>query len=114
MEKLLKRDIKEINRLRALFPSQISVRVYRSKDGGFCAEILTFLGCYTEAETLSELVEMVNDAAKTYFEVPGKYISFVPSYIMPIKVAQELGVFPINMRQHKIELSLVGREKVNR
>lgn len=113
MAKLLKKDIKEINRLRCLFPSHISVKVYRSKDGGFCAEILTFPGCQTEGETLSELIEMVNDAVKTYFEVPEKYISFVPSYTPPLKLAQELDVFPINTRHHEIELKLAGREKVN-
>lgn len=113
MGKLLKKDIKEINRLRSLFPSQVNVSVYRSKDGGFCAEVLSFPGCYTEAETLSELIEMVNDAVKTYFDVPEKYISFVPSYIPPLKLAQELDAFPVNTKQHRIELSLAGREKVN-
>ena len=113
MGKLLKKDIKEVNRLRSLFPFQISVNVYRSKDGGFCAEVLSFPGCYTEGETLSELIEMINDMVKTYFDVPEKYVSFVPSYVPPIKLAQELDVFPINMKQHESELSLVGREKVN-
>ena len=80
--------------LRKKFPAEVSVRVRRSEDGGFCAEILTY-HCFTEGDTFSELMEMVNDAVMTYFEVPQKYISFMPNYLPPLKVAQKFGMFPI-------------------
>ncbi|MCR4328681.1 MAG: type II toxin-antitoxin system HicB family antitoxin [Patescibacteria group bacterium] len=80
MVKISKKQIVEINRLRGLFPKSIRVRVERSADGGFCAEVKTFPGCVTEANTFSELIEMVNDAVRTYFEVPERLVSYMPIY----------------------------------
>jgi predicted RNase H-like HicB family nuclease len=97
-----------------LFPHVIRVRVERSKDGGFCAKIITFPGCFTEANTFSELIEMVNDAIKTYFEIPDKYIPFMPNYVPPIRVARKLDIFPpiANKDLKVMNLELPNRETI--
>ena len=94
MAKLNQKNIKEIKKFRGAFPKEIAVSVQRSEDGGFAAEIETFPDCFTEADTFSGLIEMVNDAVITYFDVPEKYASFMPSYIPPLKIAQKLNLFP--------------------
>jgi predicted RNase H-like HicB family nuclease len=106
MVKLQPKDENEIYRLRKLFPHSIAVRVRRSEDGGFFAEILTFKRVITEADTFSELIEMVNDAVMTYLEIPKEYISYMPSYIPPLEVAQEFGIFPTFEKEKEINLPL--------
>ena len=92
---LTEQEIKKVNKLRGLFPSQISVTISRVEDGTFLARIDTFKGARTEGNNFSELIEMVNDAAKTYLEVPEKLLPYMPSYIPSIEVAQKLNVFPV-------------------
>lgn len=93
--KLTTKDKKEINKFRDLFPREIIARVHRSEDGGFSIEILTYPGCFTEAETFSELIEMINDAVRTYFEIPEKYRSYMPTYLPSLEMAQHFGIFPV-------------------
>jgi len=107
---LSKKDEQKIKELRFLFPKKVNVKTYRSKDGGFCAEISSFPGCYTEAETFSELIEMVNDVIRTYFNVSKKYAPFMPTFIPPISVAQKLGEFPKFLKQ-SFNLTFLNREK---
>ena len=114
MAKLTKKENIEINRLRGLFPGVISVNVERSQDGGFFAEVKNFPGCFTEANTFSELIEMVNDAVKTYFDVPDKYLSFMPNYMPPLKQAQRLDAFPVVEKASELKLEIFHREKVAR
>ena len=95
MKKITKENIKKINELRDLFPGEINVEVHRSECGEFCAEVTTFPGCFTEADTFSGLIEMVNDAVRTYFEIPKKYLSFMPDYLAPIEAAQYFNMFPV-------------------
>lgn len=107
MRKITAKDKNNILKFHELFPRKIGVRVQRSEDGGFFAEILAFDGkLCTEAQTFSELIEMVNDAVVTYLEIPKKYISFMPSYIPPLKVAQEFGIFPAFKKAKEITLPL--------
>jgi predicted RNase H-like HicB family nuclease len=112
MRKLAQKDIREINRLRSLFPRTIMVQVIRSEDGGFCAEIGTFPGCFTEANTFSELIEMINDAVRTYLDIPGAYAPFVPNYLPPLEVAQRLDLFPVREKKTEIKLVIPNRERV--
>ena len=88
------KDINQVNKLRSLFPQKLSVEVNRSKDGGFYAHITNFKNCYTEADSFSELIDMVNDAVRTYLEIPSKYLPFMPTFIPTIKQAQEFDAFP--------------------
>ena len=110
---MAKKQILQVNKLRGLFPKSVQVSIRRSKDGGFVAIIKTFPSCITEADSFSELIEMVNDAVRTYFEVPKKYSPFMPTYLPPLKEAQRFDVFPIKAKETEIRLELPNiREKV--
>jgi len=115
MSEMSKKRYIEINKLRGLFPRSINVRVERSKDGGFFAVVKTFPGCITQADSLSELIEMVNDVVRTHFEIPGKFLPYMPTYLPPLKVAQQFDLFPITERKTEIRLELPNpRETVAR
>jgi predicted RNase H-like HicB family nuclease len=75
------KTIKEIKKLRVQFPSEINVLIRRSDDGRYCAEIITFEGCFTEGDTILELIDMVNDAVRAYLDVPIEYLPFMPVYL---------------------------------
>ena len=94
MQKLTPKQIREINHLRSLFPDKIMVKVARAQEGGFVAEITTFPGCFTQGETFSELLVMINDCVYTYFDVPEKYIPYMPEYLAPMTLAERLGIVP--------------------
>ncbi len=94
MRKLTPKEKKEIGRLRSLFPDKVEVSVARAKEGGFVAEIITYPGCYTEGETFSELLFMINDCLYTYFNIPEKYVSSMPEYLAPMSLAERLGIVP--------------------
>jgi len=106
------KEIQEINKLRELFPSKIAVSVERSDNGDFLATIHTFKGLFTEGRSFSELMEMVNDAVKTYFEIPEKYIPYMPNYVPPLEVAQQLDIFPVVESKQTFSLPLSISEKV--
>lgn len=79
----------------------------RSEDGGFAAEILSYPRTFTEANTFSELIEMVNDALYTYFDVPEKYVSFMPTYLPSLDSSvRDLIGLPVHMEPEKITLEL--------
>ncbi|MEK7665162.1 MAG: hypothetical protein AAB361_03400 [Patescibacteria group bacterium] len=110
MKKITKTEIKKINKLRSLFPSQIIAKVHRSKSGKFCAEIITYQGCFTEADTFSGLIEMVNDAVRTYFEIPEKYLSFMPDYLPSIELAQVFSAFPVKEKTQELKFKNINAE----
>ncbi len=103
---------KEIVKFRSLFPQEITVSVRRSEDGGFSAEILSYPRTLTEGETFSELLEMLNDALYTYFDIPEKYVSFMPTYLPPVDMVSELMGFPVRAGEEKIQLKLPDHETV--
>ena len=107
MSHLSAKDIKEINRLRSLFPKEIGVKVRRSEDGGFVAEVLTFPGVVTEADTFSELIEVVNDALMCYFEIPKKYAQFTANYLPSLELSQKLGIFPVVKKEQILKLQFI-------
>lgn len=97
-----KGKIAEIERLRALFPAEILVKVSRAEESGFCAEVhIDNNVLYTDAETISELIDMINDAVRTYLEIPAEFISHMGEYIPPLEMTQQLGLMPqttVNIR----------------
>jgi predicted RNase H-like HicB family nuclease len=101
-----KKKLSEVNELRGLFPKVIEVRIERSRDGGFVAAIKTLPGCATQADSFSELIEMVNDAVRTYFEIPKKFSAYMPTYLPPLKVAQAFDLFPVRKQRTEIKLQL--------
>jgi len=108
MAKLTALQIKRINELRELFPSKLNVSVCRMEDGTFLAEIKSLHSIRTEGNNFSELIEMVNDAVKTYFEVPGKLLPYMPNYVPPIRAAQKLDVFPVRSIKETFTLPLAN------
>jgi predicted RNase H-like HicB family nuclease len=94
MKKFTKSEAKIIIGFRKQFPKEIDVTIRRLENNGFFAEITTFPGCSTESSTFSELIEMVNDCVRTYFEVPKNYLSLMPTYLPPLKIAKNFDVFP--------------------
>lgn len=96
VKKITPGEKQKIISLIKLFPKKISVTIHRSEDGGFWATINDFQGCNTQGDTLSELIEMVNDCLRMYLDVPERYLHFMPSYIPSTGVAQEFNVFPLS------------------
>lgn len=94
MAEITLQEQKKIEYFRKLFPKSIEVKVNLSEEGGYWVEILTFPGCFTQAETFAELIEMVNDAVVTVLEVPRKYLSYMPTYMPPLSLAQRFNIFP--------------------
>ncbi|MDP2629598.1 MAG: hypothetical protein Q8P45_02765 [Candidatus Harrisonbacteria bacterium] len=86
----------------------------RSEDGGFVADVVTLPGVITEAETFSELINMVNDAIITHYEVPEQYRAFLPAYLPPFKAAQDLGLFPVQRVEEEVTLNLAVGEAPTR
>ena len=81
--------------LRALiwkFPDKLEVKISKSEDGGFIAEVVNLPGCITQAETGQELYEMINDAICTYLDIPEHYIPYVPNFVPPEKERKELNI----------------------
>lgn len=70
-------------------PSVLRVEIHRGEQGGFWAKVLDLPGCATQASSFPELIEMVNDAVLTYFEVPEKFRDHLGIYI-PERIKQEL------------------------
>lgn len=102
MVKLPLKVKKDINKFISLFPSVVTVKVRRFGCDKFCAKIINFPGCFTEADTFYELIEMVNDAVRTYFEIPKKYLSFMPEYLCSIKMAQHFKAYPVTAKKERV------------
>lgn len=79
MEKL---NQKKVKKYLELLPKEIKVRVVFSPKEGFTAEVLDFPGCITEADSIADLISMVNHAIATYLELPKEYsclVGYLPS-----------------------------------
>ena len=53
-------------------PETLNINVRISKDGWFIVSSSEFPGLITQAKDHQELIEMINDAVLTYFDVPRK------------------------------------------
>lgn len=51
-------------------PDRLRVLIIKSKSGGLTAKLVDYPGCITYADSMGELIENLNDAILTYFEVP--------------------------------------------
>lgn len=104
-------EIKKINKFRAVFPKEISISIARDESGTFLAQIDTFKGLATEGNSFSELIEMVNDAVKTYFEIPREFLPYMPNYVPPLDIVQKLDVFPIKKIVGSVIFPISASEK---
>lgn len=62
------------------FPNTLSVSIKPSEDGGYIVSVNDLKGCITQAENGKELLEMVNNALYTYFEIPREYQPYMPVF----------------------------------
>ena len=54
-------------------PQRISVRILKTAEGNYIAELPEYDGVFTQASSLEELNYNINDLVMTYFDVPRKY-----------------------------------------
>ncbi|MDD3386789.1 MAG: hypothetical protein PHX92_02605 [Candidatus Pacebacteria bacterium] len=106
MNKLSSETIKDINKFRSLFPKEISVLVRRGDNDRYCAEITTYEGCFTEGNTFAELTEMINDAVRTYLDIPEEYFQYMPEYFPAISSIKQFGVFPPMNKEIKADFNI--------
>ena len=64
-----------------VLPRTLSVDIYRAAEGGFWAKIRALPGCNTQGEDFIDLVDMINDAVFTYFDIPQKMRSGLGRYV---------------------------------
>lgn len=83
MAKLTQKEKEKIMKLRSQFPRRLDISIHCCEEGGFAAIINNLPGCITEGDTFSELIEMINDCVYTYFDIPQKYFSYMPTYLPP-------------------------------
>ncbi|OGM05411.1 hypothetical protein A2125_00505 [Candidatus Woesebacteria bacterium GWB1_43_5] len=88
-------------------PKQIKVKVSQNKKGGvFLAELPDY-DVFTEADTFSGLIFMVNDLIYTFFDVPKKLRGKI-WYSPPLKTNLEL-----NLPMNPILFSILTFPKAN-
>lgn len=75
------KNLKDLIRFYMILPRNIAVEIHRADEGGFWARVKNVPGCVTQAENFLELVEMINDAVFTYFEVPRKLRNGLGFYV---------------------------------
>ncbi len=105
----MKVNAEKINKLRSLFPQTIHVNVIPCDDGGYTVIIHDFPGAVTQAKNLADLIYMVSDCVATILEIPGKYLSYMPSYLPSLELAQALNSFPAIRKEKEAELSIEGK-----
>jgi len=66
--------MEQIKKYSQLLPERINVHSEGSPEEGFWAKITApgsnLQNCYTEANSIPELILMINDAVKTHYEIP--------------------------------------------
>ena len=96
-------------KLVAKLPDKLEVKIGKSRDTGYWAEIVNLPGCVTQAENPMELLVMINDAVYTYFDIPKKYLSKMPIYL-PEEIVRrkiETNQIPNHILQHGLQLQRV-------
>lgn len=64
-------------KLKYKLPDSITLNIELTKDGWYLAESPDIPGLFTQARTQEELLDMVNDAILTYFNVPKREADYV-------------------------------------
>ncbi len=76
-----KKDIPEVLEANVnKMPKELHVLIQKTPNGFYAIKIKNLSGCVTQARNPQELVEMVNDAVYTYFDIPEKYQAKVGIY----------------------------------
>lgn len=77
----MSKNKRELLRFFIALPPRLEVEIHRAAEGGFWAKVNNLRGCVTQADDFLELIEMINDAVFTYFEVPVKYRKLLGYYV---------------------------------
>ena len=103
-----KKEIDKILQLRKKFPKKIGVLVCKTENY-YTAEVVgpkSFKGAFTQANSFSELIAMVNDCVQTVLEISEKYSSEMPQYMPPLSLAQEMNEFPKPTFKESVQFSI--------
>lgn len=84
LTKSMKKSQREYLKYIMLLPRKLSVDIYKAEEGGFWAKVKELPGCNTQGENFVDLVDMINDAVFTYFEVPQNARKSLGHYIPQI------------------------------
>lgn len=79
----------QLRSYKASLPPRITVEIHKAERGGMWAKVKELPGCYTQADSFFELIEMVNDAIYTYLGIPVKLMSRF-GYYMPQEILKKL------------------------
>lgn len=80
----MKRTHREYLKYIMILPRKLEVEIHRAEEGGFWAKVKGLPGCNTQGNDFFDLIDMINDAVLTYFEVPLKFRKFLGQYIPEI------------------------------
>lgn len=93
---------KELIKYLMILPRKLEVEIHPAEEGGYWAKVKGLPGCVTQGENFFDLVEMINDAVFTYFEVPLKIRRFLGPYI-PLVPEKGKGRWEEGTRHQQIE-----------
>lgn len=77
----MKKSQQEYLKYTMFLPHKLSVEIHKAEEGGFWAKVRELPGCNTQGDNFTDLVDMINDAIFTYFDVPQKIRGFLGYYI---------------------------------
>ena len=83
------KNLAKLRLYKAILPPRVTVEIHKTTGGGVWAKVKELPGCYTQASSFFELIEMVNDAIYTYLDIPTKFIAEL-GYYMPHEVLKKL------------------------
>ena len=105
----MKKSEQEYIKYSMILPHKLSVEIYRVEEGGFWAKIKEMPGCNTQGDNFFDLLEMINDAIFTYFDVPKKIRKSLGQYIPEFSEnAQKLAM---HQKMEEIVNDIVNQKK---
>ena len=60
---------------------EFTVIIEQDEDGYYVASVVELPGCFTQAKTINELLQRIEDAIKLYLEAIGKREKFMAKFI---------------------------------
>ena len=94
---------------KAGLPLKVTVEIHRAENGGMWAKVKELRGCYTQADSFFELIEMVNDAIYTYLDIPPKLMSQL-GYYMPQEILKKLSEETNRRHWQNVVRNVVNKE----
>ena len=105
----MKKSEQEYIKYSMILPRILNVNVNRAEEDGYWAEIKEMPGCYTQADNFYDLIEMINDAIFTYFDVPKKIRKSLGQYIP--EVSENAQKLAMHQKMEEIVNDIVKQKK---